>query len=117
MTAWPDPACRSRDLYERALRVMPGGTTRIIPWQPPFPVFANSGVGAFIPDVDGARSLHLINNSGSLVHGHAHPALDEAIPAQAGRGTAFTTPPQSDVALAAPLRDRIPPTATTPFAP
>jgi glutamate-1-semialdehyde 2,1-aminomutase len=108
MTAWPDPACRSRDLYERALRVMPGGTTRIIPWQPPFPVFAKSGVGAFITDVDGARYLDLINNSGSLVHGHAHPAVVKAVTEQLERGTAFTMPTESEVALAELICDRIP---------
>jgi glutamate-1-semialdehyde 2,1-aminomutase len=108
MTAWPDPACRSRDLYERALRVMPGGTTRIIPWQPPFPVFAKSGAGAFITDVDGARYLDLINNSGSLVHGHAHPAVVKAVTEQLERGTAFTMPTESEVALAELICDRIP---------
>lgn len=108
MSAWPDPSCRSHDLYERALKVMPGGTTRIIPWQPPFPVFAKFGAGAYITDVDGARYLDLNNNSGSLVHGHAHPAVVKAVTEQLGRGTAFTMPTETEVALAELICDRIP---------
>ena len=108
MSAWPDPSCRSHDLYERALKVMPGGTTRIIPWQPPFPVFAQSGAGAYIMDVDGARYLDLINNSGSLVHGHAHPGVVKAVADQLGRGTAFTMPTETEVTLAELICDRIP---------
>ena len=45
MISWPDPTSRSRELYDRGLKVLPGGITRTLPWQEPFPVYAARGEG------------------------------------------------------------------------
>ena len=63
MANWPDPASRSRELYERGLKVLPGGITRTLPWQEPFPVYASHGQGAYVVDVDGTRRLDLLTTS------------------------------------------------------
>ena len=39
-----------------------------------------------LQDVDGNRYIELLNNYTSLIHGHAHPVVVEAIHAAAGRG-------------------------------
>lgn len=100
MINWPDAASRSRALYDRGLKVLPGGITRTLPWQEPFPVYAARGEGAYIIDVDGTRRLDLLNNFASLIHGHAHPAVVEAVRRQVGNGSAFTLPTEQEVALA-----------------
>lgn len=88
------------DLYERGLKVLPGGITRTLPWQEPFPVYASHGQGAYVVDVDGTRRLDLLNNFASLIHGHAHPGVVQAVRRQVGNGTAFTLPTEQEVALA-----------------
>ncbi len=108
MPRWPDPDTESRRLYDRALQVFPGGVTRVAPWQPPYPVYARSCQGAWITDVDGNRFLDLINNFASLIHGHAHPAIVEAVAAQLPHGTACTMPTEREVALAELLCERVP---------
>src|SRR5262245_38974210 len=98
MTAqWPDPTTRSHDLSQRALKVMPGGVTRIQPWQPPFPVYARSGAGAYITDVDGGSYLDFTNCFSAMIHGHAHPEVVAAVTAQLSRSTGFNTPTESEI--------------------
>jgi glutamate-1-semialdehyde 2,1-aminomutase len=109
MTArWPDPTCNSRHLYERALKVMPGGVTRIQPWQSPFPVYARSGSGAYVCDVDGVRLLDFTNCFSAIIHGHSHPEIVAAVAAQLARGTGLNTPTESEILLAEHLCERIP---------
>jgi glutamate-1-semialdehyde 2,1-aminomutase len=105
---WPDRDTESFALYERALRVMPGGITRTAPWQAPYPVYARSGSGCHITDVDGAVYVDFINNFASLIHGHAHPAIVEAVSRQITLGTAFTMPTETEVLLAELLCERVP---------
>ena len=83
-----------------AAKVLPGGITRTLPWQEPFPVYASHGQGAYVVDVDGTRRLDLLNNFASLIHGHAHPGVVQAVRRQVGNGTAFTLPTEQEVALA-----------------
>jgi hypothetical protein len=40
------------------------------------------------------------------IHGHAHPAVVKAVQDQAARGTAFTLPTESEVALAETICER-----------
>jgi len=108
MSVWPEPGCRSEELYKRSDRVIAGGITRLTPWQTPFPVFAARGEGAYIIDVDGTRRLDLVNNYASLIHGHAHPAVVKAVREQVGLGTAFALPTEAEVALAELLCRRVP---------
>jgi len=100
MANWPNQTSRSRELYERGLKVLPGGITRTLPWQEPFPVYAARGEGAYVVDVDGTRRLDLLNNFASLIHGHAHPEVVDAVRRQMGNGSAYTLPTEQEVALA-----------------
>lgn len=106
MASWPDLNSRSRELYDRGLQVLPGGITRTLPWQEPFPVYAAYGQGAYVVDVDGTRRLDLLNNFASLIHGHAHPSVVEAVRHQVGNGTAFTLPTQQEIELAETICSR-----------
>jgi glutamate-1-semialdehyde 2,1-aminomutase len=106
---WPDPNCNSRALYERALKVMPGGVTRIQPWQSPFPVYAASANGAYLSDVDGARILDFTNCFSAMIHGHGQPQILSAVTAQLALGAlALNTPTETEIRLAEHLCQRIP---------
>jgi len=98
---------RSRELYEQALQVMPGGVTRTSIYSEPYPIYAARGEGCRVWDVDGTRRLDLVVNYTALVAGHAHPAVVEAIREQAARGTSFAAPNPPEVALARELVERI----------
>ena len=95
-------------LYERAKRVMPGGSTRATLFIPPFPIYAASARGTQVTDVDGNTYTDFANNFFSLVHGHCHPEIVAAIAAQAGRGLCFSLPTESEVALAEEIARRSP---------
>ena len=105
---WPSHDSQSYALYQRALKVMPGGVTRVAPWQEPYPVYVHSGSGARVTDVDGKVYIDFINNFASLIHGHAHPRIVEAVTRQLPLGTAFTLPTETEVALAELLCERVP---------
>ncbi len=76
----------SRQLYERASRVMPGGNTRHSVALAPYPIYARSGSGCRITDVEGEERVDFLNNYTSLILGHAHPAGDRgrATPSRVG---------------------------------
>ncbi len=99
---------RSRDLHQRAARVLPGGNTRTTVTFDPFPVAMDHGQGARVWDVDGNERLDFIQNYTALIVGHAHPAVLEAIAQRAARGTAFAATNQEEVLLAEELCRRVP---------
>jgi glutamate-1-semialdehyde 2,1-aminomutase len=98
----------SRALYERAERVMPGGTTRTSVYHPPYPLYAARGEGCRVWDVDGTRRLDLVVNYTAMIAGHAHPAVVRAIQEQAALGTSFAAANAHEVDLATELVDRVP---------
>jgi glutamate-1-semialdehyde 2,1-aminomutase len=72
------------------------------------PVFAAAGEGAYLVDADGGRYLDLVSAYGPLILGHAHPAVVEAIRAQAGRGSSFGLPTEAETELAEILVEHVP---------
>lgn len=98
---------RSARLSADAELSMPGGDTRSTAWYPPYPLFVAEGGGAFFTDVDGNRYIDLLNNYTSLVHGHAHPTIVEAIRLQLERGACFAASHEHTVRLSRILCNRI----------
>jgi glutamate-1-semialdehyde 2,1-aminomutase len=96
-------AARSAELFERAQRVIPGGVNspvrafRAVGGTPRFMV---SGQGPYLTDVDGNRYVDLVASWGPMIHGHAHPAIVEAVQQAASRGLSFGTPTEGEVELA-----------------
>ncbi len=105
---WPSPQSRSAALLERAANVLPGGNSRSTVFFQPFPLFAASASGATITDADGVTRLDAINNYTALIHGHAHPAITEAVTRQLSAGTAFGLPTETEVEFAELLCSRVP---------
>ncbi len=103
-----EPGSRSAALFERARKVLPGGNTRTTVFQPPYPLYLESGSGCRITDADGQTRLDSLNNYTSLLHGHAHPTVLAASQAQLLKGTAFAGPTELEVELAEIITARVP---------
>jgi glutamate-1-semialdehyde 2,1-aminomutase len=102
---------RSAALYERALRVIPGGVNspvRAFGAVGGTPRFFAGGQGPHLWDVDGNRYVDLVCSWGPLIAGHAHPRVVEAVQAAAARGTSFGAPTEAEVELAEEVARRVP---------
>lgn len=95
----------SRALFERLTGVMPGACTRTVTHFDPFPICLDHGEGYRVWDVDDNEYIDLLNNYTPLVHGHAHPAIVEAISSTARRGLASALP--SPLAVQGELAERL----------
>ena len=106
---------KSRALQQEAESVLPGGSSRGTAYFSPYPFFADKGDGHYVIDVDGNRYLDFMLNATSLVLGHGHPSIAEALGEQAHRGTAFSTPTVAQIRLARLLCERVPSLETMRF--
>jgi glutamate-1-semialdehyde 2,1-aminomutase len=107
-TRFDDPGSHSRALFERARRVIPGGTSKANFHVRPHPFYLTEGRGCRVTDADGVERLDAINNFTALIHGHAFPPLVDAVSRQLARGTAFAASTPEEVALAELLVERVP---------
>jgi glutamate-1-semialdehyde 2,1-aminomutase len=98
----------SQKLHDQARRFMPGGDTRSVTFYKPFPTFMKYGQGFTIVDVDGFEYIDFQNNYNSLIHGHAHPRITEAVTKQIQLGTVYGSPAESQFLLAEELCNRLP---------
>jgi len=93
-------------LYERALEILPGGVSRNTVLRKPHPLYADHAAGCRITDIEGVERIDFSNNMASLIHGHAHPAIVEAVTEQLKRGTAFSEATEIEVRYAEHLVSR-----------
>ncbi|MGH2447006.1 MAG: glutamate-1-semialdehyde 2,1-aminomutase [Chloroflexota bacterium] len=100
----------SRELYQRARAVMPGGVSspvrayQAVGGEPPF---IERGDGPWIWDVDGNRYLDYVLSWGPLINGHAYAPAVRAIEEQVPYGTSFGAPTQSELQLAETLVEAV----------
>lgn len=99
---------RSRELHDRLCRVMPAGQTRTLVHFEPYPVVIAEGDGPSLRDLDGNEYVDVLNNYTSLVHGHRHPALTDAVRRVLDAGTVFPAPHERQLDLAELLQSRFP---------
>jgi len=93
-------------LYERARRTLAAGVASSYQMRDPWPIYLDRGRGAFVWDVDGNRMVDFHNGFGSMVQGHAHPAITKAVAARMEFGTHFAAPTEDGVVVAEELKRR-----------
>ena len=106
-----DSTTRSSELYQEALRVLPGGVNSPVRAMGSIgrdPIFLASGQGAEIVDADGNRYIDWVCSWGPLILGHAHPDVVAAVTEAARRGTTFGAPTEGEVRLAEEVVSRMP---------
>ena len=100
----------SAALYERAVRVIPGGVNSPVRSMQAIgrePIFVERAHGGELFDVDGNRYIDYVCSWGPLIHGHAHPHVVQAVGRAAREGTSFGAPTPGEVALAEEVVRRV----------
>jgi glutamate-1-semialdehyde 2,1-aminomutase len=97
----------SKEIYEQALEVIPGGVSRNTVFHKPFPHYVSHASGCNVTDVDGTQRIDFANNMAALIHGHAFPPIVEAVVEQIKKGTAYTMATEIEVNFAQLLCDRV----------
>lgn len=105
---YPDETSRSATLFERAKAVLPGGNTRHTVYFAPYPIYAASGQGCRVTDVDGKTYVDFISNASAAVHGHNHPQIVAAAQRQLSTLMSVGLPTESEIVLAEKIVERLP---------
>lgn len=108
---------KSREVHERARKVMPSGISRGVLYFKPYPTYAEKGLGSHIWDVDGNERIDYCLNYTVLLLGHSHPKVREAIKSQLDNGTALGAPTELEVSLAERISRRVSYAEKVVFAP
>jgi len=96
----------SAEMYERARRSLSGGVASSYQARDPWPIYLTTGEGAVVHDVDGNRMWDFHNGFGSMVQGHAHPAIVRAVRERVALGTHFAATTEDGVIVAEELQRR-----------
>jgi glutamate-1-semialdehyde 2,1-aminomutase len=96
----------SRVLFERARNSLSGGVASAYQERQPWPIYLSYGRGSHVWDVDGTEMVDFHNGFGSMVQGHAHPAIVKAVRERVELGTHFAAPTEDGVAVAEELKRR-----------
>ncbi len=102
---------RSRQLFEEACRVIPGGVNspvrsgRAVGMTP---IFVKEAAGCRLVDEDGNVYIDYVASWGPLIAGHSHPLVVEAVREAASRGTSYGIPSEMEIRMAEEVVDRVP---------
>jgi glutamate-1-semialdehyde 2,1-aminomutase len=99
---------KSRELFEKAKGVMPGGVPMswMTKWPGPYPLFVASAQGAHFVDVDGNEYIDLcLGDTGSMT-GHSPKPTVDAITSQLAKGMTAMLPTDDAVAVSSELARR-----------
>ncbi len=105
----------SQEWYERAQKYLIEGVnspSRGSAVYEPFPVVLESGQGSQVWDVDGNQYTDFMMSFGALIHGHAHPAIVEAVYQAMAQGSHFAAATPAELEAAESFC-RLVPTAET----
>ena len=100
----------SRQLYEKALKLIPGGVNspvRACKSVGADPLFIDRAEGCRIFDADGNSFIDYIGSWGPMILGHRHPAVIEAVAGVLKRGTSFGAPIDLEIELAKLVCDAV----------
>jgi glutamate-1-semialdehyde 2,1-aminomutase len=96
----------SKERFERAVKVMPGGVPSSFQQNDPWPTYVERGEGARVWDVDGNEYVDFHNGFGVMCIGHANPRVGAAVKARVDLGTHFAAPTDGSIVVAEELERR-----------
>jgi glutamate-1-semialdehyde 2,1-aminomutase len=97
---WMDNMNNSKNLFETAKTMMPGGVSSPVRAIKPYPFYTGSAEGSHITTVDGEDLIDCCMAYGPLILGHAHPEIFRAIREQLEKGWLYGTPSPLEPELA-----------------
>src|SRR3954471_8174176 len=89
----------SCDMYARATKTLSGGVASSYQLRDPWPIYLERGVGPKVWDVDGNEMWDFHNGFGSMVQGHANPAIGAAMQARYTQGRHFAAPTEDAIVV------------------
>lgn len=110
---------KSKDLYERAIRIIPGGASsslRGYPFYTPHPIFIDRGRGSKVYDVEGNEYVDYLCAFGAVILGHCHPKVTESVKQQLEKGTMFGTVCELEIKAAEKIVKMVPSVEMVRFA-
>ncbi len=96
----------SGEMYTRAQRSLSGGVASSYQLRDPWPIYLERGSGPHVWDVDGNEYYDFHNGFGSMVQGHANPAIGKAIAERYALGTHFAAPTEDAIVVGEELARR-----------
>jgi glutamate-1-semialdehyde 2,1-aminomutase len=93
-------------MYRRARESLSGGVASTYQAREPWPIYLTTGEGPVVYDIDGNRMWDFHNGFGSMVQGHAHPAIVRAVSERVALGTHFAATTEDGVIVAEELKRR-----------
>jgi glutamate-1-semialdehyde 2,1-aminomutase len=106
----------SRQLAERAGRVLPDGVSTDTRLFDPYGIYIERAVGTRKWDVDGNEYRDFFGGHGALMLGHSHPRVTQAIQSAAARGIQFAANNPLEVEWAELIQKHIPTAERVRFA-
>ncbi len=91
---------KSKTLFERAKRILPGGVNSPVRAFDPYPFFVESAQGSKMFDADGKTYIDYCMAYGALLFGHAYPEIMESVKAQLVKGSLYGAPTEREVEFA-----------------
>jgi len=96
----------SHAMFERARQTLVGGVASSYQLRDPWPIYLSHGRGAKVWDVDNNELLDFHNGFGSMVQGHAHPTIEQAVKERYALGTHFAVPTEDAIVVGEELKRR-----------
>ncbi len=106
--AEPDLGLKSKELYERAKKLIPGGVNSPVRAFEPYPFFVNRAKGSRLYSVDGRVYVDYCMAYGALILGHAHDEIVNTVKMQLDNGTVYGTPTELEVKFAELIHELYP---------
>lgn len=106
---------KSKQLYERAKRVLPAGVSYFIRYIEPYPFYTTRAKGSKLYDVDGNTYVDYWIGHYSLILGHSPPRVMRQVKKQLERGTHYGTAHELEIALAERVKKMVPGAEMTRF--
>lgn len=102
---------QSKAQFEKVLPLIPGGVNspvRAFRSVMEHPIFAESGAGSKLIDIDGNTYIDYICSWGPLILGHSHPDVVASLQDAAEKGTSFGVPTVLETEMAELVKERVP---------
>jgi glutamate-1-semialdehyde 2,1-aminomutase len=106
--AEPALGLKSKELYERAKKVIPGGVNSPVRAFEPYPFFVDKAKGSRLYSIDGQAYVDYCMAYGALILGHVHEDIVNAVEMQLDKGTIYGTPTELEVKFAELIHELYP---------
>ena len=101
-----DQTPASAKLYETAKKTLALGVSSTYQVHHPWPIYFSRGKDSRAWDIGGNEYIDFHNGFGSMIQGHAHPAITEAIKKRVALRTHFAAPVEDTVVVSQELAKR-----------